>query len=803
MYYSRFIEPKVLEYLQTVPVVIVEGARAVGKTSMMRAFLQRGEIRAMFSLTDDNLRQMIEQDILGWLRGLPMPCCIDEAQLLPDLPNAIKALMDERQDGVHLILTGSARIGQTSLGGTDALAGRAARVTLQPLSEAELAAKDQEPWSVIDELLEGAPLADKPALERTTRVATFESRGGLPHYRVPAVPQTDALLNNRIRQDISSVLTRDVLPGERFDKSRALDVLNSFLRNPAGEVNLSNIAKALSLDARTVGSYLDRIEERFLLWELPNFHAPVRKSRRTGAKCYPLDTALSASLLTENDTAVAAPYVNGGLFEAHVAQQIRAHAGWSRSDVSLSHWRQPIKGRNAEVDLVLKGADGSLIAIEVKTSGSVKPEHFKGIRAFKEAYRENYRRGFVVSKVDRPYAFSDDMWVIPAEALYSRDFWAGATAGEGETSNEKNERTAPEAGLKDARIFMSYTHADQGSITGGDLRQFTLDVVDAIEGLYGREVETFIDVKDGTWGENLWDRLEQELATSTFLLPFITPRYLKSEACREEFMRFSETAQRAGVGKLLLPLIWMKPAQLDRENSDDPLVQTLKRTRYRDVSVARRADRESAEYRNAVEEVAGRINSIIDEMETVPAQNPGEAETPQAEPGYTEYLAEIEAKLPKTEKDLRTFVADFTALGTAFQEEASQLNALGVNSPLKLQALLGELVGRLEPLNAELDASARAATTSWEGLMHLLNGAVSQYQQAHGQGVEAYLVESMADIRRELRLMDTGELEGLATQMPRMSAQLAPTSRALLSAISTFRTIERSADSWLQAVGAE
>ncbi|MDO4916208.1 MAG: AAA family ATPase [Rothia sp. (in: high G+C Gram-positive bacteria)] len=808
MYYPRFIEPKILEYLDSVPVVIVEGARSVGKTSMMRELHQQGKLKAIYSLTDPQLRSVIAQDILGWLRGLPMPCCIDEAQLLPELPNAIKALMDERQDQISLVLTGSASIGQTSLGGSDALAGRAIRVSLAPLSEAELVGQVGQPWSVIDYLFDETPMVGQKKESITSSLPTWSEisqRGGLPHYRVPAVPQADLVFSQRVIQDISSVLTRDVLPGERFDKQRALDVLTYFLRNPSGEVNLSNVAKSSGLDSRTVTGYLNRIEERFLLWELPNFHTPVKKSARTGAKCYPLDIALSLNILRSGDTATAVHHVAGGLFEAHVAQQLRAHIGWSRLDVTQSHWRQPTLSRNAEVDIVLKDGQGRLVGIEVKTSTRLKADHLKGLRSLKAAYADDFHRGFLVAQVDEVQPLGEDLWVIPVEALYSAEFWDVAR-NESEEHQTENFVVAEESekpvALEDAQIFMSYTHEDQASVVGGDMRQFARDIQDTLEGVYGREVKLFIDTENGTWGEDLWSRLENELLTSTFLLPFITPRYVKSEACRREFTRFAELTQRAGASQLLLPLIWMTPPALRKGEHGDPLIDLLTRTRYVDATAVRRADRSSAEYSNAVEDIAGKIDQIIEQMETTPVEE-ADDESEVAELGFADYMAEIEENQPVVVENIQRFMMDFTNLGATFQKESEKVLAGGNLTPVQVRGALTRIAKSLEPLNEKLEDSSAAAAKSWTELMGNLNHAIALYQQTNGEPIDASLIESVQSVRNELMNLETQELEGIAQQMPKVSAQMKPTSRALLNTITTIRSMQESATSWLEAVGAE
>ncbi|MET0589832.1 MAG: AAA family ATPase, partial [Naasia sp.] len=118
-------------------VLIVEGARAVGKTTLMRSVVApRGY--SFSTLADPATLDFDSQDPSGWLRRLARPAIIDEAQLLPELPLLLKELVDELGPGTHFILTGSASIGRTGLGGADPLTRRSRRFTMSPLTQWEI-----------------------------------------------------------------------------------------------------------------------------------------------------------------------------------------------------------------------------------------------------------------------------------------------------------------------------------------------------------------------------------------------------------------------------------------------------------------------------------------------------------------------------------------------------------------------------------------------------------------------------------------------------------------------------------------
>lgn len=805
---QRFIQPTLVERMTTSPVVIVEGARAVGKTWLLRELRKSNHIRASFTLTEPTQLAAASENPLSWLRSLPTPFAIDEAQLLPELPMALKTLLDETGESIQCVLTGSAAIGRTGLGGTDPLARRSSRLTLEPLSEAELAAPQIGVWSVIDQLFHGTP--DPAATDPLP--ADWESRiilGGLPRYRVMNAERSFSTLQRQIDQDVHSLLTDDVLPGERNDARIAHDVLTHLLMHPGGELNIAAISRAVSIDTRTVNRYVDILEQRFLVHEIPNFHRPTKKSTRSTAKCYPADSALSAAALLATDRTMTEAATRGGLMETHVTQQIMAHLGWAETVCTLTHWRENKSGRTNEVDLVLQDDQGRLVAIEIKAASAVSSSHFKGIRAFKTYYGERFHRGYVISTGDHAVSFGEDMWAIPLASLSNLGLWQESPAPEHKSARAIAElESAPQKELilptvEDAQLFISYNHKDQNSSIGGDIRQFADDVVDALDGLYGRTVSIFLDENDLKWGDDLWARLDQELQTSTFLMPFITPRYLKSDACRQEFTTFSEAAQRYGSEQLLLPLIWIKPPVFDSDTTD-PIVKRVQSTFYLDVTEARRADRSSSTYGNLVESAAKRLEEVIQLREAntpiaqakrIDPENGGEPE-----PGLDELMDNAVNLLPEAETAVEEFLEDFTQLGYAFKDQSVSFQA---KTPSQLRAYMVLVGNVLKEPNQRLGKSSRRVTQVWDELMTNLNRGFGLYSEIGGETVPEDLIASLQSLADQLEMLDTAEIEGIAHQMPKMSSKLVPTSRTLLSSVETIRAMERSVRSWLSAIEEE
>lgn len=795
----RSLENHIIARLQRTPILIIEGARSVGKTHLLTRLEQRGIIVTRVSLTDPAMLRAAQESPLSWLRGLPQPFAIDEAQLAPGLPLALKALLDERSDQVSAVLTGSAEIGRTSLGGSDPLARRSRRVTLEPLTESEIAGETG--WNAVDALFD----AD-PAIGAASSPVAWQdqvARGGLPHYRLSDPGRAIRSLQSDIRDDLDAVLTASVLPGERHDLRLARRVLDYALRNPASEVKAKTIANALELDARTVNNYLDIAEKRFLLREIYNLRPPAKQAKRTTAKFYPSDPALAAALLSSGSSLDELDdRIRGGLLEAHVAQQLRAHLGWAATETGLHHWREHSKGRTDEVDLVLQDEKGRLIGLEVKSRGAPRASDLRGLLRLREAYPNHFHRGFVVSLDGAPSPAEEGgaIWRIPLAALTTSALWRTPSL-QGRTHRTQ---ATPDLGgqympTAEAQIFMSYAHRDQESAVGGDLRRFAGDVVEALEGLFGVTAQLFIDTQDGQWGESLWNRLEKELSSSTYLLPFITPRYLSSTGCRREFNRFTEATQRQTSHQRTLPLMWIEPPASLQE---DAVYQSVKALRFIDATAARTNENSSGAYRSIVESTATELHKVIEANETIPP-NPDlkispDSEDPADRP-LVDLLEDIESKTPPLLAAIAEFGAAMNDFGDSFIQSITPTPAGGA---AELQSALEEAETMLAEPGAALESTAQLASSRWSELFSDVNAAVRQ-SRALGQPMDEYLIDTVHGIAREMHETPTAELEAIAQQMPLLSARLAPTSRSLLAAIRTVKTIGSSAQDFIDAHSGE
>src|SRR5437879_629568 len=132
----RHIAVRLLAGLRRAPVILLQGARQTGKSTLVR-WLARGRHRAEYLTLDDAVTLAAAQrDPAGFLAGFPGPVILDEIQKAPGLMPAIKLAVDRDRRPGRYLLTGSANVmalPQIS----ESLAGRIELHVLWPFSEGE------------------------------------------------------------------------------------------------------------------------------------------------------------------------------------------------------------------------------------------------------------------------------------------------------------------------------------------------------------------------------------------------------------------------------------------------------------------------------------------------------------------------------------------------------------------------------------------------------------------------------------------------------------------------------------------
>jgi predicted AAA+ superfamily ATPase len=402
----------VLEALADTRVVVVQGARQVGKTTLVTEVVDRLGGR-LVTLDDGLTRAGAVADPWEFLRqGGDGLLAIDEVQRVPELVLALKLAVDRDPRPGRFLLTGSANLLRLPAM-QDSLAGRAENVDLFGFSQGELAGVQEQ---FADRLLGGETfLAHRSDLVRGDYLQRA-CAGGYPEALARAGRRRSAWFDNYLRR----IVERDAPDVSGLQRLRELPMLLRLLaaRN-AGELNMAGLASESGLPVRTLDPYVDLLETLFLVHRIPAWSANLSKRVVSRPKTALLDTGLAARLI--NVTAVGAstaanPQVAGQLLEGFVAGELRRQLTWSSQDARLFHYRDH---DGAEVDLVLETADGRVGGIEVKATATVGARDVRWLTKLRDRLGPRFVAGVVLHTGPTAVPFGPRIAALPIDALWA------------------------------------------------------------------------------------------------------------------------------------------------------------------------------------------------------------------------------------------------------------------------------------------------------------------------------------------------------------------------------------------------
>lgn len=398
--YQRLLEAQIREALTDTPVVMIVGARQVGKSTLASRLTS-----SAYTLDDLTTLAAAKNDPVGFIQNLPDGSLIDEVQRVPDLLLSIKASVDQDRRPGRFILTGSANV-LTLPRVADSLAGRMSLHQLWPLSQGEL--EDTE-GNTVDALFadELRPAPVTGGLEE--RVL----RGGYPDVITRSERRRTAWFEDYLR----TLMERDVRDLSRISGVTELPRLLGLIAARSGNLlNASDLARDAALNNVTFTRYLDLLRALYLVHTLPAWANNRGRRLIKAPKVYLGDSGLCAHLLGLSVAAIRrdrSPF--GGLLEGFVVGELSRQRGWSELPVTLYHYRTP---GGQEVDAVLEARDGRVVGVEVKASATVGSKDFAGLRALQEDAGERFQRGVVLYTGQQVVPFGDRLTALPMGALW-------------------------------------------------------------------------------------------------------------------------------------------------------------------------------------------------------------------------------------------------------------------------------------------------------------------------------------------------------------------------------------------------
>lgn len=398
----------IAEALADTRVVLVNGARQAGKSTLVRAVAgQRAAEWRDLDLPAD--RQSALEDPVGFV-SFPGLMVIDEIQRVPELLLAIKVKVDADPTPGQFLLTGSSRLlGLRNL--PDALPGRMETIELWPFSQGEIGGTSD---SFVDMAFRLGPEIRHESTVARAEYADRIVRGGLPE----AVARSDPRRRGRFLDAyVQNLIDRDVRQLTEIERAPQLATLIRLLAARAGQlVAPGSLESDLQISRPTVARYMRLLEEVFLIKRIPGWSRNLGTRATAAPKLIFVDSAIAARLMAIDSHALRRPGAPfGSLLESFVLSELARQLTWSHQLAELYHYRDHNK---VEVDAIVENRQGRVIGIEVKAASTVRSEDFNGLRQLSARLGDDFLVGMVLHTGNATLPFGPKLRAVPVSALW-------------------------------------------------------------------------------------------------------------------------------------------------------------------------------------------------------------------------------------------------------------------------------------------------------------------------------------------------------------------------------------------------
>lgn len=410
MYITRNIEQTINRISSQFKVLLLTGARQVGKTTLLK-HLAQGSGRTYVTLDDLAVRSLALSDPALFLQRYTPPLLIDEIQYAPQLLSYIKIYADNGVRNGDIWLTGSQRL-PLMQGVTESLAGRVGIIDLQGLSANEINGTDKtEPFlPEVDALFNRMNRAKKQSLKEIYQLIW---QGSMP------------AMYNGGEQDWQSYYASYVQTFLQRDVMKLLQVNDEmvffrFLCAAAGQtgkmINYAEMAKAAEISAPTAKQWVKTLEAAGIIYLLQPFMPPEAKYIVKAPKLYFFDTGLAAYLTRWlNADALEAGAASGEFFETWVVTEIYK-SYTNKGIVQPLYYLRNFNGKEIEL-IIWQNGTAYPIAIKKSAYPNKAVKTFAILEPVSADAKINIGAGGIVCLIDDLLPASDNLYYIPAWVL--------------------------------------------------------------------------------------------------------------------------------------------------------------------------------------------------------------------------------------------------------------------------------------------------------------------------------------------------------------------------------------------------
>lgn len=405
---ERTVLSTIEDQIRLKPVVLITGARQVGKTTLCGMISEEFGMKYV-TLADSNERMLARTDPEMFIKIHGYPLIIDEIQYAPQLFETIESVVDrerfEDPDAHGLfILTGSQKY-RLMEGISQSMSGRVGVIDVPPVSISEEYGLKENPFTINQISSFGRALAINDERDMYSRII----RGMYPEIirKKRLSPQRfySDYVDTYIMRDVSEII--NVKDRQKFRSF--MEIVASF----TGQVLVyETVSKTVGIDQKTVKSWLSVLEAGDIIIMLePYSDRSVAKRVAKRPKLYMRDTGLACYLAKIPDERIlTSSYLKGPMTETFIINEIMKTHQNKGLETPFFYYRD---SNDNEVDLVML-YEGKLNMIECKAGISYGPSD---IKVFGRLATSLEKIGCIVCLTDAPYPVTKEVYAIPLKTI--------------------------------------------------------------------------------------------------------------------------------------------------------------------------------------------------------------------------------------------------------------------------------------------------------------------------------------------------------------------------------------------------
>ncbi|MCD7893768.1 MAG: ATP-binding protein [Erysipelotrichaceae bacterium] len=406
---NRTIRKYVVDSLDLYPVVVITGARQVGKSTLAASLVEEFHFNYV-SLDDIDNRRMALEDPKMFIQYFGYPLIIDEAQYALILFEVIESICNnarihnEKSTGLFII-TGS-QIFQMMKGVSQSLAGRATIINMSPLSSNEIRGTNDEPFVVnMDKMKKKFEYRDVHQIFQEIQRGYFPELYNRPGHS--AEKYYSDYVTTYIDRDISEIVNvKDKLKFHNF-----MQILASLT---AQQINYASLSKEVEVSAVTIKQWLSVLQASGIIFLLqPYNETSIKKRVVKSPKVYFVDTGLACYLakLKDSESLLASNFA-GAFMETYVVNEIRKSYLNNNKEFDAYYYRD---NNQNEIDLIMM-ENAQLTLVEIKKGVSFD---LKDVSAFQLLKNSQYKikESCILCNTEKNYPLSSDVFVMSVNVI--------------------------------------------------------------------------------------------------------------------------------------------------------------------------------------------------------------------------------------------------------------------------------------------------------------------------------------------------------------------------------------------------